>query len=105
MSLAYSVISSEYPHLIEFTAAYLLPNVHKKHSQNHRIPNKNRESDAKQCSSYMYFWAQKAPFVYIYSIVSIVTVPASLVIFEIKNESIKSYNCSTKHVNETGLFY
>lgn len=90
MSLASSVISSEYPHVIEFTAAYLCPNMHKKNSQNHRIPNENRETETKLCSSYMYFWAQKTPFVYIYSIVSIVTVPASLVIVEIKNESIKS---------------
>lgn len=55
MSLASSVISSEYPHVIEFTAAYLCPNMHKKNSQNHRIPNENRETETKLCSSYMYF--------------------------------------------------
>jgi len=48
MSLAYSVISSEHPYLIEFTAAYLCPNVHKKHSQNHRIANENRGKATQQ---------------------------------------------------------
>lgn len=60
MSLAYSVISPEFSSLIEFTAAYLCPNVQKKHSQSHRTPNENKEPEAKQCSCYVYFWAQKS---------------------------------------------
>lgn len=90
MSLAYSFIGPEYSPLIEFTAAYLCPTVHKKHSQSHRTPNENKEPEARQSSSYMYFWAQKAAFVYIYSIVSIVTVPSSLLINEIKDQSIQN---------------
>lgn len=80
---------------MEFTAAHLCPNVHKKHSKTteHLMKTKDQRQ-----SSYMYFWAQKAAFVYIYSIVSIVTEPASSVINETKNHRMNpsTFTCSIK---------
>lgn len=97
MSLAYSVFSSEYCHL---TAVNLCLNVHKKHSQNHRIPNENREPEAKQQLHVLL--STKSPLCTFIPL-SIVMVPASLVIVEIKNESIKSLKLLGVIISNMGM--